>query len=238
MFKLVSTSLLIILLSTSWVEGQKSIFYKDAVQLAARLVEDNPSGEIPSQMIQSIESALMAVAESPSPAANAVMHQYNIHPLPKANTHNAVIIVDKKADWLKDLSKTPIHQAVPNIKELKLTQKEATDAYVIIDISCDRPVNMKFVANEISVVNDIWMVEVPTIKSDGSDVLIRKVGNDLLLTFAYKFKQCATGCEEAHYWEFNVSKNGTVEFLNEYGADLSALDQDDDFFTVIDELRP
>ncbi len=236
MLKVFATCLLITISSVHCF-AQKSYFYQDAVQLAARLVENDNTHEIPQDLIKKIEEALESISNSPSPAANAVMHQYNIRTLNTTNTANAMIIVDKSAEWIKDLSTTPIHDFLPQNANVALKQKEATDDYIMLEMTSELPINMKFIANEISVVNDIWMVEVPITREIGSDIDIRPAADGYLLTFSYRFTRCETGCEDAHYWEFGVDANGEVEFLNEYGSDLSALFPEDDIFTIINEIK-
>ena len=230
------TTTLFIVLGIFAAFAQNSQFKEDAIQLAARLAEESQSDIISKELITSVENALVAISTSPSPAANAVIHKYAIHPLETSNVKNAMIVVDKNASWIGDLSQTPVHDVIPQSEGIKLVQKEATDDYVLLELSYKEPANMKFIANEISVVDDVWMVEVPTKKQDGSDINIRKIGDSYLFTFAYKFNGCETGCEDAHFWEFSVNKKGEVEFLNEYGSDLKDL-KDDDHFTVIDDMR-
>lgn len=212
--------------------AQESLFYKDAVQLAARLVQEQPSEQIPQELIHGIEDALATLSESNSSAANAVIYKYNIHPLASTNTSNIRLVVDKGATWVNDLEKTPIHEVFSDQEIFSIKEGNSTDDFIVLDLHANSPLNMKHVANEVSVVNDIWMVEIPVEKKDGSDIQIKKIPNGFLFTFAYKFTNCEIGCEEAHYWEFNVTNGEEIEFIGEYGADLPTLKKKD-LFTII-----
>lgn len=214
--------------------SQESPFYKDAVQLAARIVEESSTEIIPQDLIHSVEDALAALAENNSSATNAVIYKYSIHALESTNTSNIRLVVDKGAKWVNDLTKTPIHQAFPNSKAFDIVEGESTADFTVLELTGKKPLNMKYLANEVSVVNDVWMVEIPVEKKDGNDIQIKKIPNGYLFTFAYKFKNCDIGCEEAHYWEFSVVNGEMVEFVSEYGSDLPAIKKNS-LFTIIDE---
>jgi hypothetical protein len=214
--------------------SQESLFYKDAVQLAARMVEEQETEVIPQDLIHQIEDALAAVSESNSSAASAVIYKYDIHALGSTNTSNIRLVVDKGADWVNDLEKTPIHKAFPNKKIFEIKEGESTADFTVLELTGKQPLNMKYLANEVSIVNDVWMVEIPVEKKDGNDIQIKKIPNGYLFTFAYKFKNCEIGCEEAHYWEFSVINGETVEFISEYGSDLPTIKKNN-LFTIIDE---
>ena len=230
------TTLFVFIISVT--QAQDSEYYQDAVQLAARLVADQPEGEISEHLIYSIEDALNAIAESPFAAANAVSNKYNIHTQASANTSNVRIIVGKDVAWATDFSQAPIQKLLPNY-ELTLSQVEETDSYFVLDVASTRALNMKFIANEISVIDDIWMVELPSEAKDGNDIKLRKVEEGFIITYSFKSGNCNTGCEETHYWEFGVKLNGDVEFIGEHGSDLADSSQDEEhFFTLLDDLRP
>lgn len=235
MLKLLLTSIL--LYSFCLSQAQYDDFSEDALQLAARIVENNQSHVIPTKLIYKLDDALESISNSHSPAANAVVHQYDIHPMNLANTENVFVIIDKNSLWLENLNNTPIHNMVPEPEKLNLKVKEETNDYSMLELSYNDPINMKFVANEVSILDDVWMVEVPMQSLDASDIQVRQISDGFIFTYIYKFNGCETGCEEAHYWEFSVSNNGMVEFINEYGSDISQESKSEKKVTVIDGLR-
>lgn len=234
MLKLFSVTILLSMMQSYLIQAQDSEYYKDAVQLSARLVEKEFSYEIPEHLIYSIEDALTAVSHCSFLAANTVCHQYDIHSSPTTNTYNLRIIVGKDAAWSEDLSKTPIHKIFPF---LMVKQHEETDAYFVYDISSENPINMKFIANELSVIDDIWMVELPSVSKTGNDIkLNRDEAGFFTILYSLKMGSCEVGCNDRHYWKFKVSPGGDVEFLGEHGADLSNSEKEEkDFFSLLDE---
>lgn len=220
-------------------QTQDDSYNKDAIQLAARLVVSQSTGEISEHLIYSIEDALIAVAQSPYVAANAVAHRYDIHTSPTANISNARIILGKEAAWSQDISDNPIQKILPNYK-FTLEVIESTDAYVVLNLSSKRAINMKFIANQISYLENVWMVELPTASLNKDDIRLKEIEGGYLLTYVYHTGNCDGTCGETHYWNFEVEHNGNVKFLGEHGVDLAvnSHDTEENFFTLLDELRP
>ncbi|BDS13471.1 hypothetical protein [Aureispira anguillae] len=239
MHQLFSIVILLVILINSTSIAQNSTYHKDAIQLAARLTTDKATSSISEHLIYSIEDALVAVSEDPSIAANAVTYRYDIHASEIANVSNIRIIIGKESDWGKDLSQNPIQRTFPAY-DLKLEVVETTDAYIVLDASSTKPLNMRFVANEISILDGVWMVELPGGSSTDSDIKLRVVEEGYIITYSYQTGDCLGSCDEVHYWEFGVEHNGNVTFLGEHGADLAANSNrtEEDFFTQLDALRP
>jgi enoyl reductase-like protein len=237
MLKLFSifTFLFSVFLSPS--QAQDSPYYRDAVQLAARLSVDNPSAEISQHLIYSIEDALIAVSLSPSISANVVSHKYSIHASSTTNSSYIRIIVSKDAKWIKDKHQNPIQTIFP-AQKFDLKEIESTESYVKFEISTEQPSNMKFIANELSVIEDIWMVELPTVQKDRTDIKLTLEEDVFVITYSLKPENCDIGCDKRHFWEFNVKANGEVSFIGEHGADLINPETDEkDFYLLLDQLQ-
>ncbi|MBL4649518.1 MAG: hypothetical protein JKY03_07280 [Aureispira sp.] len=219
--------------------AQGDSYSNDAVQLAARLVVNQATGEISEHLIYSIEDALIAVAQSPYVSANAVAHRYQIHTSPTVNVKNARIILGKEATWSQDISENPIQKILPNYK-FTLEVIETTDTYVVLNFASEKTLNMKFIANEISYLNNVWMVELPTIILNKDDIQLKEIEGGYLLTYVYHTGSSEGDYGETHYWNFEVKHNGNVKFLGEHGADLAVNSQDTEksFFTLLNEQRP
>lgn len=221
MVTLFSITSLFVLMAFSVSSAQEKISYKsDAIQLAARLTVGEPTAEISEHLIYSIEDALTAISQSSFVAAQAVSYKYNIHAATTTNISNVRIIVGKETDWGKDYTETPIHKLLPTY-ELAIQKVEETDAYVVLDVSTHKPMNMKFIASELSVIEEIWMVELPTIPQLGNDIFLRPIAEGYIITYAYKTGGSNGDNIETHYWEFGVTPSGEVSFIGEHGADLS-----------------
>lgn len=221
------------------IEAQDNSYRNDAIQLAARLVANQSTGEISEHLIYSIEDALIAVAQSPYVAASTVAHRYDIHTSPVANITTARIILGKEATWSEHFSENPIQKILPNYK-FTLALTESTDAYVVLNLSSEKALNMKFIANEISYLENVWMVELPTASLNKDDIRLKEIEGGYVITYVYHTGSCEGACGETHYWNFEVAQNGRVKFLGEHGADLAlnSRDTEENFFTLLDKLRP
>ncbi len=230
------TILLFFFLGTVTGFAQNTNLHKDAIQLAARLTAKTLTAEIPRHLISTIENALVVLAASPSPAANAVFYRYNIHPITAVNTYNMQIVVAKNTPWLDQLEQSPIQAILPNSEAASLVKKEETADYILLELTYNKPVNMQLIANEISTLDEVWLVEIPTEKEEKQNVYISPLASGFLFTFVYKFKDCDSGCKKVHYWEFSVDTDGVVSLVNEYGADLEEL-KEEDYFLKNGEMR-
>jgi hypothetical protein len=237
MLKLFSVTLLFLIILMPLTEAQDSEYYQDAVQLSARLIVNETISEIPEHLIYSIEDALLAVSHSSFVSSNVVCHKYSIHTTKSTNTKNLKIIVGKEANWSTDLTKTPVHLIFPS---LKVKETEETDAYFVYEISSEKEINMKFIASELSVINDIWMVELPSVSKTGNDIKLQKdEEGGFIITYSLKTGNCELGCNERHYWKFKVSASGEVSFHGEHGTDLTnSAKAEKDFFSLLDEQKP
>lgn len=218
--------------------AQDKTYHDDAVQLAARLSQDQPERLLSEHLIYSLEDALVAVSESHFVAAHAISERFNIHALATASTTRLRIIVDQSADWLQHLEQTPIHQVILSEK-FSLTLVEATEQYSILELFSEEDMNMKFIASELSVLNQIWMVEMPSIVRGFGDIKVKESAEGFHLTYQYNPKACSGDCAEAHYWTFEVSLDGLVNFVGEHGSDLADNSEDDEdyFFSLLEQLR-
>lgn len=221
------------------IQAQDDSYNDDAIQLAARLVADQSTGEISEHLIYSIEDALIAVAQSPYVAANAVTHRYQIHASPSVNVKNARIILGKEAAWSKNIAENPIQKILPNY-EFTLDVIETTDTYIVLNFASKKTLNMKFIANEISYLENVWMVELPTTSLSKDDIQLKEIEGGYIITYVYHTGSCEGACGETHYWSFEVEHNGNVKFLGEHGVDLAVNSQDTEksFFSLLSEQRP
>ncbi|MCP4439782.1 MAG: hypothetical protein GY810_12635 [Aureispira sp.] len=212
----------------STTTAQTVSYSNDAVQLAARVVNSsNVAAEIPEHLIHSIHDALMAVAEDNSQEAYLVAQTHNIHTFKRVNTSTVHLMVDANAGWLTKLlaGKSKIGN-VPftNLLErynLKVSVLDELEDIKMLEITSDQPMNMKFIANELSMIDDVFMTEVPLPSGDGSDIDIKKVEGGWMITYHLKYDNCESLCKYDHYWQFGVTDASQVSFLGEYGSDLS-----------------
>lgn len=220
--------------------AQTTLYYNDAVELAARVVNSsNIDAEIPKHLIHSIEDALVAVAEDHSQEAYLISQTHAIHTFKHINTSSVNIMVDANANWLDKLlagkskiGNLPLSNLLERYK-LKVQVLEELDGITMLEITSSQPMNMKFIANELSMVDDVFMTEVPLPTGDGSDIDIKKIEGGWMIAYHLKYKNCESLCKYDHYWHFGVTETGVVSFLGEYGSDLTSYMQKADTYSVV-----
>lgn len=198
------------------VRAQQGIYYNDAVQLAARLSSEEAFPELSQHLIYTIEDALLSVAQSPYKAATAVAQHYAIHAATRSSTHRLHLVVDNAASWLYPLQYNNPVQLSLHRQDIALSVLERQEEYTILELKSEQALNMKFLANGLSILEEVWLVEIPSQSSIASDIQLQvtKEGYQLLYS-------CPTERQELHYWEFLVSPTGQVTFVGEYGAALA-----------------
>ena len=93
---LLGSAFLIMLLVESLCAQQEE-YYNDAVQLAARLSQEERFSELPKHLIYTIEDVLVLVADSPYQEAKAVIQQYHIHAAARSSTQKLQLVIDNQA---------------------------------------------------------------------------------------------------------------------------------------------
>lgn len=217
-FRVLLGIILGVLCLVSLGRAQQGVYYKDAVQLAARLSSEEKIAEISEHLIYTIEDALLSVAKSSHRKAQVVAQHYNIHAATLSSTQQLHLIVDNKAPWLHHLKEeNPISTYLqqPTI-QLQILEKE--EEYTLIELYSEQALNMKFLANELSILEHVWLVEIPSEQRGGKDIqlLATKEGYHLIYSCPVQAHS-----QLLHYWEFLVSSTGEVTFLGEYGAALT-----------------
>lgn len=236
-FLLFSLSFLFLHNSSS---AQTGVYHNDAVQLAARIVSNsNIDAEIPQHLIHSIEDALVAVAEYNSKETYLIGQTYTIHTFERVNTSTVHMMVDANANWLNKLldGKSKIGNALlANLLdryELDIKVLEELDDIKMLEITSSQPMNMKFIAHELSMIDDVFMTEVPLPTGDGNDIDIKKIEGGWMIAYHLKYNNCESLCKYDHYWHFGVAETGEVSFLGEYGSDLTSYLEETGSYSVV-----
>lgn len=213
---LLGTAFLIILLGKSLCAQQEE-YYNDAVQLAARLSSEEQVSEIPKHLIYTIEDVLVLVADSPYQEAKLVQ-QYHIHAAARSSIQKLHLVIDNQAPWLDDLEgdnpiTTYLHQQVIQLRIL-----EQTEQYTLVELHSEQALNMRYLANELSILEYVWLVEIPSVQQVTKDIQLLAAEGGYRLIYS-----CSVSLEEQelHYWEFFVSATQAVTFVGEYGAALT-----------------
>lgn len=199
-------------------------YYNDAIQLAARVAADmNESADISANMTAELTVALEAIANSSSEAAELVNKKLHIHAFQYANTSSLQIYVDANAQWVQTLTKdknsieqTPLRDFAL-MHDLRLTEITNIDGIFMLSMQSNKPKNMKFIANEVSFVDDVIMVELPAQIGDGHDIKAKRINGGWMISYIYKYQDCISGCRKQCEWQFGVSNDSSVVFMGLYG---------------------
>lgn len=207
-----------------FVELHPSNYRDDAVQLAARLVQHNhQSEEVPTALIDSIDNILWKVALSDHPKAKIITQQYDIHTFKNVNTHEFYFFVDSTVAWANHLAYTqrlehsPLNEVIHAYNHIGVSLLEYSSGLYKFKLQAAEPMNMEYFAQQISQLPDILMVEVPAPSGDGNDIQLRRIGTGWIVSYYYKYGNCAYSCDYQYNWHFGVSDAGEVKFMGEYG---------------------
>jgi hypothetical protein len=199
------------------LHAQNENYHKDALQLAARLSEQEAVSELSEHLIHTLEEALTAVSESSYYASEIVAQYYDIHAAASSSTQRLRLVVDNSASWLKNVKgDNPIQQFLSR-SGIQLCISEQAQKYTTVELFSGRALNMKFLAAQLSLLEHIWLVEIPSEQNAEQDIQVQALEEG----YRFIFSRQAQGRDSAlHYWEFKVYASGEVVFLGEYGATL------------------
>ena len=193
----------------------------DALQLAARRVEHRQA-DIPNDLALQIEAALEALRQSSDEKALEVQ-RHGIKAYPQVNTESLDIWLAENSALAEAYLADPqaYTSLSPYLEPYGLTVKNVSNkaGSLVLHVEANYPVNMRFLADELSMNLEIDMVEVPMPKHRQTDITARMLnGGDWVLHYHLFFDQSSFE-EGYHVWEFNYSKENGLQFVAEYGAD-------------------
>lgn len=210
----------------SITKADQSKYYDDAVQLAARLTSGSNSAEIPQHLIFTIEDMLVKIANHDSKKSSVVTGQYDIHTFQFVNTHEVHVYAESAIKWVKEieegkekLSNKPLQRVLERYN-LKVETLSGANALSTVVFSSENPINIRFIASELSMIDGVMLTEIPAPEGDGNDIQVKQVQGGWVFTYYHKYNNCESGCTNKYYWQFGVSEAGEVNFLGEYGTQL------------------
>jgi hypothetical protein len=199
-------------------------YSKDAIQLAARVAAGlGESSEISGNLIAELSLALDAVNQSTEPNAMLVTKKFNIHSFSFASTNAVELYVDASAEWAKnlqngeiDIVETPLRRYAA-LYDLKIVKAKRSNNILILSLESSQIQNMKFIGNELSLADDVMMVELPAQTGIGNDIKAKRVNGGWMLTYILSYEDCKTGCYKQCEWQFGVTADGESSFMGTYG---------------------
>lgn len=203
-----------------WLNAQN--LSQTALQLAARRVEHSQA-DIPLGIAHEIQKALDAfMASTDSKVLEVKSHNIEIYEQVNLKNLNLWLAEDSPLAKLysQDLQASTSLSAYLEPYALEVSGVEFREGTSILQVEARSPINMRYLANELSMQLEVDLIEVPMPKHKTSDISIRMLnGNDWVLYY-HLFVE-GDGLEKGyHVWEFSYSQSEGLHFVAEYGPQL------------------
>ncbi|MEL6635208.1 MAG: hypothetical protein AAFW73_13040 [Bacteroidota bacterium] len=207
-------------------------YYKDAVRLALRLNAENKNFhaldvDASEGLVESIYSSLLAIHESKVTGAEEVTKLHKVHTFPTPSVDRFFIVYEKKASWAKPLrmgdNKTGSEKINKLLEKYGLVidrNSEWDEEHNSIHVRATEPLNIAPLANDFKKIDGVVLVDLLQPDGDGNDIEIKSTGDGWQIDFVLKFGSCIDGCNQRHFWSFEVNNDGDVIFLGEFGDEL------------------
>ena len=213
---------------------KKTKYKKDATRLALRLLSENSDfsnmdAQVPTEMVNSIYNALVAVHQSEIQAAKTVTRIHKLHTFPSPSVDRFLVIYEREAQWAVPLRLGD--DITDNEKINSLSEKynlridshvEWDDDHNSFNIRAKESMNISSVAEAFSTIENVTLVDTMEPNGDGNDIAIKEIGNGWEINYMIKFDNCISGCQKKRVWTFEVTNNGKVNFKGESGDELPA----------------
>jgi hypothetical protein len=196
-----------------------------AIQLVARMSEKEDGLELSSTFVNSLSNALEAMLTASNPKAQEAIHTYGVKEAqPLVSTNKLTVYLSREnlsTRYCEDL-KNAACSLFPILEQysLKIEGMKSSESILELSLESDRPLNMNYLAHELSQHEDILMVEIPKNVLQGNDIQARRRPNGWILSYTLKTQSCGLACQQSHIWEFEVTDDGNINFITEYGDSL------------------
>lgn len=213
---------------------KKNQYRKDATRLALRLQSDNRDftelkAEVPTELVESIYQALVAVHLSDIKMAKEVTRVHKLHTFPIPSVDRFFVVYKRSAAWATPLRLGDTVTDNDRINELSEQYGLVIDKHVDWDndhnsfnIRAKSSLNIAPIAKDFSEIEDVVLVDLLMPNGDGNDIAIKQLTNGWEISYMVKFESCITGCKKRHVWTFDVTNGKNVTFKGETGDELPA----------------
>ena len=213
---------------------KKTKYKKDATRLALRLMSESEDfskmdAKVPTEMVNSIYNALIAVHQSENKAAKTVTRIHKLHTFPSPSVDRFLVIYKREAEWAiplrlgDDITDNDKINSLSKKYNLRIdSHVEWDDEHNSFNIRAKESMNIASVAKDFSTVESVTLVDTMEPNGDGNDISIKKLNSGWEINYMIKFDGCITGCKKKRVWTFEVTNNGKVNFKGESGDELPA----------------
>jgi hypothetical protein len=218
---LTDTSHVAVPLETIGDSTTSAAYRRDAYDLAIRQLRRDraPSQqaiEIPAELVTSLYKALGAVFASKHPARDSVVVMRNIHVFPASR--ELLVGLDDSQPWTRawpsGQQKTGNAAVDEILAKYELQVKwNGFSPNGFAQLTPGRVINVLPVAEALARIPGVRYAEQNGIGGDGGDITAYRTTAGWKLDYSYGSGDCPAGCIQRHYWTFEVSNDGRVEFV-------------------------
>ena len=141
-----------------------------------------------------------------------------------APLNNLIFSLDDNAPWKENWKNGIIKTDITEIDSLISLYGLKIDSYHPNDFATlvsNKPYNTIALSHKFEGLPYLNYVEPNFWVGDGPYITAEVNPNYITYTLSIGFGDCPAGCISRHYWEYNVYTTGRVQFIKEYGNELS-----------------
>jgi len=218
----------------------KDFYEEDASRLAIDLV--NAPGSvtsgvlIPPALIERMSDVLTAVHASEFAARDSVVDVYNVHFYPKYTLDEVVVRVSTDTtgngwvdNWLDGNRFTSNEQANGLVSTYDLEIDEVfflgENGFVIF--KSDDIINVPALVENFAAISGVLEAGPREISGDGDDITVTPLGgaeDGYQVVYKVAYDDCENTCQKARFYEFNVTDECSVTYVNTYGDSAPELE--------------
>ena len=94
--------------------------------------------------------------------------------------------------------------------EYEFSKVKSSNGMDVFKMESKVPFNVNYISRKISILNDVFLVDIPEIKKLDSNIVVSKLEDGYTFTFIKN-----NGSNNLH-WKFYISTDGFVMFINKY----------------------
>ena len=203
--KMITTTLLILSFSAITF-AQSPVTPHNIEALAAQVTKDQQSYLVSKHVIQDVSEALegvtitdkfLSVSEELGEvvvANNKSMHTLYVHAFQNKWTNHD----------------NPLHDMIGGEFEYTFSKVKTSEGMDVFKLESKEPFNVNFISRKISMLDDVFLVDIPSLKKLDTNIIVNKLEDGYTFTFVKN-----NGSNDLH-WKFYISDDGFVMFINKY----------------------
>ena len=222
-------------------DNVKDFYADDAVRLAIDVANQGSTTAnsilIPPALVEKMSDVLTAVHASEFAARDSVVDVYDVHIFNAYDLRTLVLQVstDETANpWVKQwidgnrFTGNADIDGLINTYGLEIDGTTNLGDFLIVNLSSEDALNVVALANNFDGIDGIISASTSDQAGDGDNItVVTQAGENDSYTVTYEvaYDDCENTCQKARFYEFSVSDDCDVSYINTYGDE--APDQDD-----------